>query len=1129
MFIQELTTSEMLFYIAAAAVVVAMVLWLTPSRQVRRQREFSEAEITAYDRNIPRYFIAAALALFVGGLHMVVKNVPGFSQWLWEAGYGGHLFRDLANSHILIVGGGTVLMTGITWYILPRLVKRPLYSTALATSSLWFTVIGVFGFYAAWLVLGLIEGQMVREGWVYADAKAEVGTLHTMPTRITSTIMGIGYWTYVLNVFLTIAVSRHVRRKPDGHLIKFIAVAAAGLWVGTVQGVIQVLPANADWIHAAGRYGEYVDPISHAHVNLVTGMIVSLAALLIYFGRALGGVRLDRRAATLVFWTLVPGSLLFYLAFLLLGLILGADVAGYGGLPLPELTPTLYDLRAPIIATAGVAMLAGFWVYFICIARAFGLTDLRGRLLRGDLSAFWLVSAAALVVGTFQGLLQVIPLTADALTIPEEIPNVHAQLNMLGGVLLALMGVCYLLTPRLTGHEVEQRLVRLSLYGVGGGVFAYYLATLVTGLTRLGPLQDGLTNAQAAERLGWWGPTLLTLAALPVLVGFSAFGLGVLRATRAYRADVAEEWRSTPRRINGPMPERLKRVPARYVVGMEFWLGLFGFPGAGWLFAGQALPGVALLIIGPGIAWAALPALFSPVADTVFSDWGWQVALVWLAASSTLSSALLALYIWRSRAAERVSRGGKGGGERRAEPAIAEPVIVVESVAAPAVASKPTVPNVWSHIPRRLIIGAIFVFTVLFSIPVLPWLLGIPAGAEQQPLVAQLPDGARGTYLEMSDNGTDGLLKLYTWSVAQQDLPSESPRVNPAQVDSVFIVQKGLDEPDKYMLFRDGSLDPIPVVSQIVEFQHELRLTPLEPLTPGDYRLMMPTGGMFAGREYFYFAVDEGVTALPTLYLASDAASAPSANVVPDIPDEWMPAFPLAAFLLSLSITIVLARRLLERVRAHEAAWAVAFGMFAAAAGAQVAADMFGWTAFLARTYYINGATLVVGWLGLGTWLLTVRRPGLQRIGTITMLLLSGYGVGLISLTPIDSALLAGEGWGALEKPTALTVLTVGLNALGTVVLVGGALWSAWAFYRKGIMRARMQGCVLLAVGALVVASGGTLTRLGHDHFFYLAMTAGVALMFWGYLKTIAPAPRPVAAPPRLAEPLAGERLSHAD
>jgi hypothetical protein len=559
------------------------------------------------------------------------------------------------------------------------------------------------------------------------------------------------------------------------------------------------------------------------------------------------------------------------------------------------------------------------------------------------------------------------------------------------------------------------------------------------------------------------------------------------------------------------MPERLKRVPARYVVGIEFMLGLLGFPGAGWLFAGQALPGLALLLMGPGIVWAALPALFSPAADTVFSQWGWRVALVWLASSATLSSTLLTVYIHRSRAAMRTDRSQSRREESTAAPLTHTPA-----------ANEPAVPTVWRRIPRRLIYGSIFIFTMLFSIPMLPWVLGVPAGTEgQQPLVEQLPEGGRGTYLELSDGGTDGLFKLFTWNIPHANLPEESPRLNPAHVDSIFIVQKGLDEPAKYMLFQAGGLEPIPVATQIVDFQHELRLTPLEPLPPGDYTLMMPTGGMFAGREYFYFAVDESVAELPPLYLASEGAVTPS--VYPSIPDEWMPVFPLAAFGLSLSITILMLRRLRERVRAHEAAWAVAFGMFAVAAGAQVAADAFGWSAFLARTYYITGATLVVGWLGLGTWLLTVRRPGLRTAGVVTLLVVTGYGLGLISLTPVNSALVATQGWDALEKPAALTALTVFLNSAGTVVLVGGALWSAWSFYRRGIMRERMNGCVLLAVGALVVAFGGTLTRLGHDHYFYVAMTAGVGLMFWGYLKTIAPAPRPAPVAPRIAEGLARE------
>ena len=60
-----------------------------------------------------------------------------------------------------------------------------------------------------------------------------------------------------------------------------------------------------------------------------------------------------------------------------------------------------------------------------------------------------------------------------------------------------------------------------------------------------------------------------------------------------------------------------------------------------------------------------------------------------------------------------------------------------------------------------------------------------------------------------------------------------------------------------------------------------------------------------------------------------------------------------------------------------------------------------------------------------------------------------------------------------------------------------------------------------MAGGALVVAAGGSLTRFGHQQYLYVAMSAGIALMFWGYLKTIQPAPAAASEPAReLSRPL---------
>lgn len=1112
MFLLEWTANDLLMITLVAIAMIGTVLWLVPSAKAPRKRAYTQSEITAYDRQIPRYFIAAAVAVVLGSAHILVKNFPGFWNWLWEAGYGGHLFRDLSNSHIIIVGGGTVLLTGLTWYLLPRFTNRPLYSNTLASASFWFTLIGVFGFYLSWLVLGLVEGSMVRHGMDYMAAKEALGAWHRVPTRMTASIMGLGYWTYVLNTFLTVFAARSVLKKPFGHLNKFVVVSAGALFIGTVQGVLQVLPANADWIHYAGKFGEYIDPISHAHINLVTGMMVMLAGSLVYFSPRLGGKAVSARTANRIFWTLVPGSLAFYLTFLFSGLILGNAVNGTGGIHAPALVPFLSKNVGLLMAVSGSLMLIGFWVYFITMWRILPSRNLVTWVKTAHPGAFWLFSSFALVIGTFQGLLQALPVTMPVFTVAEEVPNIHAQLNMIGGVLLALIGLVYLLIPELLGVEADQRLARISLLGIAGGIAGYYLSTITTGLVRLFYLRQGFDDVASAARLGWAAPLIILLTAIPMFVGFGAFGLMIFKATRLYRAAWAADIRQMPARYTGPMPGQARRIPQLRVLGVEFVSGLFGFPGLGWLYSGQALPAVALLLAGPGITWALLPMLFSPYAETAFSQLGWPVLLIWLPLSALLSTLLLGLVMWRKEhrpqavlltlstlntdPSEKLPAGGNQS-----------------STKAPEAQTPRNGQRRRRKIPMGTAIGIGLMLMTLFSIPVIPLVMGIPANSSGQPLMSSLPDRAEGAYLYVGDGQQSGLLKLFPWSFPVEDFPPESPAISPAQLLNIVVRQKGLDAPSSYMLYHLDDGDAVRLTYQETSFQRELSIVP-GMLAPGNYMLDIPIGGMFAGREYYYFRIDPQVTTLPPLVPVEaqvEPVSAADQSAAPAPPGAasfnlGLEIFPFISFLISAVMAAIMLVRMRRKSRPQEAAWIVAFVMFSIAAGCQVIGDVFGWTALLARIYYVTGASLVVGWLGLGTWLVVVRKDWLRKIGTWVMIFLSGFGIGLVSLSAVNLAALAADGWQALERPLTLTILTIAINSLGTLLLVGGALWSAWVFWRKGIQRGRMIGLFLLAAGALSVAAGGSLTRLGHQQYLYIAMAAGIGLMFWGYLKTIQPA-----------------------
>src|SRR5207248_2073353 len=322
MYLRHLSSLQFLTYASFFGVVIAAIFRFMPGKAPPvRTVPYPDEELSAHDRKLAKYFVAGGFFLVLGSVHMVVKNVPWAAEYLARTGYAGHLVRDLSNTHVMIVGGGTLLATGLCWYVLPRIVGRPLASEGLAQCAFWFTAVGLAIFYVSLIGNGIAIGRLVEHGWDYQLAKAHMGKWYKVPTGMGAGIMGLGYWCFAVNVCLTIFQARLVKvTKPDWHLWKFLATGAAALTVGTVQGVIQVQPANADWLYRAGHAGEWIDPISHAHINLVTGLTMLVAGALFALLPSFGGTAPPRRTTNICFYALLVGSLAFYGSALYLGL-----------------------------------------------------------------------------------------------------------------------------------------------------------------------------------------------------------------------------------------------------------------------------------------------------------------------------------------------------------------------------------------------------------------------------------------------------------------------------------------------------------------------------------------------------------------------------------------------------------------------------------------------------------------------------------------------------------------------------------------------------------------------------------------------------------------------------------------
>jgi hypothetical protein len=217
--------------------------------------------------------------------------------------------------------------------------------------------------------------------------------------------------------------------------------------------------------------------------------------------------------------------------------------------------------------------------------------------------------------------------------------------------------------------------------------------------------------------------------------------------------------------------------------------------------------------------------------------------------------------------------------------------------------------------------------------------------------------------------------------------------------------------------------------------------------------------------------------------------------------------YALAATLISAAFAATLWVQYRARPRPYLLAWSVALAFYAIAALTEVIGAAGGWTPLLFRTYYYFGAIILVGVLALGTIYLLA--PRFSRIALWTLIVLAAIGLAAVLGAQLQAAKLETH-----QVPNADTIAAQGglfnvlailmaalINTVGTVILVGGAAWSAFAAWRRGGAPSRVLANVLIAAGALIVATASSLTRVFHVYeVFYVGQAIGVLVMFGGFL-----------------------------
>ena len=210
--------------------------------------------------------------------------------------------------------------------------------------------------------------------------------------------------------------------------------------------------------------------------------------------------------------------------------------------------------------------------------------------------------------------------------------------------------------------------------------------------------------------------------------------------------------------------------------------------------------------------------------------------------------------------------------------------------------------------------------------------------------------------------------------------------------------------------------------------------------------------------------------------------------------------------------------RYFQRGGLHHLMWGIGLVMYGLGTFAEAFLAV-SYAPFVLHMWYLFGAILTPAWLGQGTIHLLVRRKNVAAALLVVLTIASLFTLVKVYSLPITGTYNIGVPVSAqykevLTRDSLTTTLLAIFAFYGTVALVGGALYSAYIFLRKRIMPQRVLGNVLIAVGGLSPAVGGTLAARGLGDVLFVSELLGAVLLFIGFRLATTQQPESVIPTP---------------
>ncbi|MCG6933565.1 MAG: cytochrome oxidase [Gallionella sp.] len=147
------------------------------------------------------------------------------------------------------------------------------------------------------------------------------------------------------------------------YLLKFLLLSAFSFFVGTIHGMLQVMPPIRAWLDSIGSPyggpGHMIDPLAHAHMNLVGGVVllamcVTFYLLPIFAERKIYSIKLVQHT----FWWVSIGVYSFYIILMTFGIWEGLLLHSH-----PQEVASVHHYYSVAVAISGTVMAVGFCTF----------------------------------------------------------------------------------------------------------------------------------------------------------------------------------------------------------------------------------------------------------------------------------------------------------------------------------------------------------------------------------------------------------------------------------------------------------------------------------------------------------------------------------------------------------------------------------------------------------------------------------------------------------------------------------------------------------------------------------------------------------------------------------------------